>query len=64
VVELDRDPDDSFLLCSDGLTDMLSEEELTRLCRDHDPLGELADRLIEAANAAGGNDNISVLLLS
>ena len=60
---------DVFLLCSDGLTDMLSESEVhqlltTRLESDGSgDLDALADALVAAANEAGGSDNISVLLI-
>jgi len=64
-----RGPGDVFLLCSDGLTDMLTEAELEELLGNHvarDGGGDLraaADALIEAANRAGGIDNISVVLV-
>lgn len=53
---------DRFLICSDGVNSMLSDQEIT------DNLGgvtveEAAWNLIEAANAAGGHDNISVLVI-
>jgi protein phosphatase len=60
---------DVFLLCSDGLTDMLSDGEVEGLLNNHlDEFGQgdlqaLSESLIEAANNAGGNDNISVLLV-
>lgn len=56
-------PGDLFLLCSDGLTDMVSEEEI-RAClgRERD-LQEKAERLVAMANSAGGRDNITVVLM-
>lgn len=60
---------DVFLLCSDGLTDMLSEGEVRQVLINHisaDGNGDMAaaaDDLIAAANAAGGADNVSVLLV-
>jgi PPM family protein phosphatase len=55
---------DLYLLCSDGLTDMLEDEEIeTILTEIHGAsLTEIADRLVDAANQQGGVDNISVLL--
>jgi protein phosphatase len=53
---------DLFLLCSDGLTSMVHEPKLLPLFQDHDSLEQLGKRLIDAANAAGGRDNITVIL--
>jgi protein phosphatase len=55
--------DDLVLLCSDGLTDMLSEDEIasTILGAERDP-ETAADALVAAANAEGGEDNITVVL--
>ena len=54
---------DVYLLCSDGLTTMVSEQELTRVLREHRQLRGAGEALIAAANAAGGRDNITVLLV-
>jgi serine/threonine protein phosphatase PrpC len=53
-------------LCTDGLTNMLSDAELADFFdRLHEgPLFDLAAALIDAANARGGHDNISVVLAS
>src|SRR4051794_24375194 len=53
---------DLFLLCSDGLTSMVHEPKLRPLFDDADSLETLGRRLIEAANEAGGRDNITVIL--
>ncbi len=54
---------DRLLFCSDGLTGMVSEEEIRAILADeHDP-GAAARRLIAAANTAGGIDNITVLVV-
>src|SRR5829696_2490643 len=53
---------DLFLLCSDGLTSMVHEPQLRPLFEESDSLDELGKRLIDAANAAGGRDNITVIL--
>jgi len=52
---------DMVLVCSDGLTDMLEEEEIVRLVGGGS-LKRVAQRLIDAANKRGGVDNISVVL--
>ena len=54
---------DIFLLCSDGLSDMLDDEAICELIRDHErDLRSLARALIERANENGGRDNVSVVL--
>jgi protein phosphatase len=54
---------DRVLFCSDGLTDMLHDDFLgTELRREDDP-SRAATRLVDAANRAGGVDNITVLVL-
>ena len=53
---------DMLLLCSDGLTNALTTEQMEALL-GRVPFYDLPDRLIEAANAAGGQDNITALLL-
>ncbi len=53
---------DLFLLCSDGLSDMLDDEAIAEVLLRHDSLEACARALIDAANDAGGKDNISVVL--
>jgi protein phosphatase len=53
---------DLYLMCSDGLSDMVDDASLHQMLRNHTSLPELAKQLIDAANAQGGRDNISVLL--
>ena len=53
---------DIYLLCSDGLTGMVSEPEVTEILKAGGPLDESAQRLIDAANENGGRDNITVVL--
>lgn len=56
---------DLYLLCSDGLTDMLDPYEIeTTLIEGQDDLESLANTLIRKANQRGGKDNISVILIS
>jgi serine/threonine protein phosphatase PrpC len=54
---------DRLLLCSDGLTGMLSEEQVQAILESTPPAQEAADRLVRAANRAGGVDNITVVVL-
>ena len=54
---------DLLMLCSDGLTGMVSDAELTRILRAGGDLDGLARACVEAANRAGGEDNITVVLV-
>jgi len=55
-------PGDLFLMCSDGLSDMLDDVSIGHVLQMHDSLAAAGAALIEAANDAGGKDNISVIL--
>ena len=55
-------PGDRLLLCTDGLTDMVNEHEICRLLGMPARADEVARSLIEAANSAGGHDNVSVIV--
>lgn len=54
---------DVFLLATDGLTDMVREEAIQAELHEAGSIEEAATRLVDAANAAGGVDNITVLLV-
>ena len=56
------EPGDLLLMCSDGLSDMLSDEQIEQLLRTNDSLPAAGAMLVQAANAAGGRDNIAVIL--
>jgi PPM family protein phosphatase len=85
INEFDLMPGDLYLICSDGLPDMLSDEEIFDLLRgggiqgepadetrppadgrvtEQRTLAEVAGNLVDAANARGGRDNVSVVLAS
>ncbi|OYZ08745.1 MAG: protein phosphatase, partial [Methylophilales bacterium 16-45-7] len=56
---------DLYLLCSDGLTDMVEPYDIeTTLIEHQDNLESIANALIRKANQRGGKDNISVILIS
>jgi serine/threonine protein phosphatase PrpC len=56
---------DMLLICSDGLTDMLTDSEIEAVLVDEDAgLDTLTARLVDAANANGGRDNVSVILVT
>jgi PPM family protein phosphatase len=59
----DVQPGDVYLLCSDGLSDMLDDTAMARLLLSHDSLPDAGQALIDAANEAGGRDNIAVVLV-
>ena len=53
---------DVYLLCSDGLTGMISDDEVAAILRGSQTLREAAEALVRAANQSGGRDNITVVL--
>ena len=54
---------DRLLLCSDGLTGMVTEDQIQAILENSDQPQQAADRLVKAANRAGGIDNITVVVL-
>ncbi len=62
--EIDLKPDEKYLLCSDGLSNMVENDEIRDIVSDGKNLNEIADALVERANYYGGADNISVIVLS
>lgn len=55
-------PGDLILMCSDGLTNMVEDEDIFSVLQAHDTLESKAKALVDTANRNGGNDNISVIL--
>lgn len=64
VVSLGRidDFDDLYLICSDGLSDLLENDEMERIMMQNERLPVIAESLVARANAAGGRDNVTVVL--
>ncbi len=57
-------PGDTYLLCSDGLTDMVNDSDIQATLTEHDSdLDQAARELVQRANENGGKDNISVILV-
>jgi PPM family protein phosphatase len=56
------EPGDLYMMCSDGLSDMVDDAGIAEILKSDDSMEQKALALIAAANAAGGRDNISVLL--
>lgn len=54
---------DRILLCSDGLTGMIGEDEITRILTEHTDPQAAAGALVDAANEGGGQDNITAVVL-
>ena len=56
-------PGDLYLLCSDGLTKMVGSKDILAILEEEKELGRTAERLVDAANANGGKDNVTVILV-
>jgi protein phosphatase len=56
------EPGDVYLLCSDGLTDMVPDREILALLERNAGLDDAARALVDAANRSGGEDNVTVVL--
>lgn len=57
-------PNDTLLLCSDGLTDLVWNDEILEVVRSKPNLKEAVKTLIDMANERGGHDNITIVLIS
>ncbi len=55
--------DGYLLLCSDGLTNMIADDELKELLLDHSQLENKANQMVSRANEYGGKDNISLVIV-
>ncbi|MFO1218508.1 MAG: Stp1/IreP family PP2C-type Ser/Thr phosphatase [Burkholderiaceae bacterium] len=56
-------PGDIYLMCSDGLSDMIDDATIGQLLQAHESIDSAGPALVEAANEAGGKDNISLILV-
>jgi len=67
IYQLEIEAGDGFLLCSDGLSGPVDDQAMFELLMDGEkkglPLRETAERLVHAANARGGDDNVTVILV-
>lgn len=61
--QIDLDDSDTLLLCTDGLSNYVSNQEMIELMRDGKHYA-FADRLVQKANSNGGGDNITVVIIS
>ena len=63
ILEDDTRPGDIYLLCSDGLTDMIDDKRISRTISENaDDLEKIASELVRESNRAGGKDNVSTIL--
>lgn len=62
--ELPINAEDKFLICSDGLTDMLSDSEIEEIMCRGSSVDAIAEQLVQDALAAGGKDNITVCVIN
>lgn len=63
VFPLEICPGDLFLLCSDGLTEEVTDEEIVNYLKEGADCEEIAKNLVEAAKQGGGSDNITVVMV-
>ncbi len=63
IFELDLIPGDEILLCSDGLTNMVGDDEIRDIVKSNESLELAVSKLIAQANENGGKDNISAVLI-
>jgi PPM family protein phosphatase len=62
VYQIKIEPADQLLLCSDGLTDMVADEDIATILRETSPPQAACEKLVAAALANGGKDNVTVVL--
>jgi protein phosphatase len=61
---LELGPGDMILLCSDGLTDLVWDDEIHKTIRTHRDVKSAVEALVNLANTRGGHDNITVVLMA
>jgi len=62
MIALKVAPEDTFILCTDGLTGLVADEEMVTIMNNND-LDEVPQALIDLANKRGGDDNITVVIV-
>ncbi len=63
IIDADPRPGDVFLVCSDGLTAALTDDDIRQVLLDQEDVDDAAGALVDAANHEGGPDNITVALV-
>ena len=61
--EVELYPQDYILMCSDGLTNMVEDEDIRRIVQSQRDVAERVEKLVETANNHGGQDNITVVVI-
>lgn len=61
--EMEIKPGDIILMCSDGLTNMIDDEDIRKIVLSQRDIVEIAEKLVNTANENGGKDNITVVLI-
>lgn len=61
--EVELNDGDIILMCTDGLTNMVEDDEILRIVRTSSDVADIADNLIKMANHNGGKDNIGVVII-
>lgn len=61
--EVELMPNDKILLCTDGLTNMLSDQQIHKIIAEYTDIEQATKQLIKAANEQGGRDNIAIILV-
>ncbi|MBO5386773.1 MAG: Stp1/IreP family PP2C-type Ser/Thr phosphatase [Lachnospiraceae bacterium] len=62
--EIDMEPGDKYVICSDGLSNMVEDDEIRDIVVDYADIKDATKALVDRANYYGGSDNISVVLVS
>lgn len=63
IIEIGTEPGDTFLLCTDGLSGMLSDGEIAKVLESGQMAQNIAEELVRRACEAGGSDNVSVIVV-
>ena len=63
LAELTPLPGDLFVLCSDGLTNHVEDDEIAKTVSEEEDLQEGCERLIDLANGRGGEDNTTIVVV-
>jgi len=64
IIELELEKGSMLLFCTDGLTNLVRDDEILAICSEHHDSRLMAEALVDLANARGGLDNITVVLVT